>query len=504
MSDQIIHHFLKLDEHAYLQILRGMMGGEYSEALIVAAVKDGNLHRLALCVEVVSKLDRSIARMIDWGRDHLSPSQAKAKNLLENYKKLSFMERLQQRININNQLTHLIPNDDCLFYDFKKTMESDVALILAADILVSVSAHKLYEISNASTKNGHIPALMLMRPSNQDKMVNTSFPELNQIVNQFRKSFLNLIHSNISEDKKPDLLRLVEYLIDLEVNHWAPINKIMRFLYSIHHDLAKSTLKNRSFFVAPQTPDSMIKLKEILATLQIDLLYGSCINEKDSRIQSQIIPVFHQVQRHIEKEIKSISNSFMKNEELLLFYNTQKAQIDVILKDDAEARRPFVMTVIESREARVTSEITRQQTSQNFALEQGQNERERRTLILTPFSRSYSRLASKINELNCHDGNLLQNLQEVENDYLNLDIDINIFKSRCSRLIATALQSDLAKQPFLVQLLYDTAFALTTLVTLGGANLISYMKTGSFRFFEIPPSEVATRIDAVNTNVQHL
>lgn len=493
MTQQALHHFVRLDERMLFNILRGMLEGKFSLKSILNAIEHNQLYILDILDEQMNYMVESVGQS--------SNNQSLAKYHLDQYRNLPIWERLSQKDFFSSQLSNFVRIEDDVFHNFKKIVDSDITILSAIDIFVSTFIFSVYKISNVSTKNGQIPALKLMHPSYHHKMADLQ-NELKSIIQKFRMTFTQLMNCNISPDVKEFLMAKTGNLIHIEMDNWTPINKTMHFLYFLNDALRTTTLKDRPIFGAPTTPQSIIQLRRILGGLSTDeteLLYCCCsLADRHSKgCQSQISSVFNQVRNHIENEIKSISGSFFKNKSLLEFYHTWKAQIDAILKDAAEEQNAFVTDLIASRDQE------RQGPYQTNTLEY-MMEKDKRFISLQPFIYLHMQLESKIRELNCDDVNLIQHLKNEKDKYLNLDINIATFKSNCNALIATALRSDLAKQPKLVELLYDIAFAVVSLFTAGGANLFSYVKTGSFRFFVVPPTELNTMMNHLNTNIECL
>jgi len=76
-----------------------------------------------------------------------------------------------------------------------------------------------------------------------------------------------------------------------------------------------------------------------------------------------------------------------------------------------------------------------------------------------------------------------------------------VFTANCTYLINEALDSDLARQPFWPELLYDILFVVANILTLGAASGISYLATGNARFFKVPEKEAATIVNELQNEV---
>lgn len=102
-------------------------------------------------------------------------------------------------------------------------------------------------------------------------------------------------------------------------------------------------------------------------------------------------------------------------------------------------------------------------------------------------------------------GHQLKNdLLAFRTEFVEKNGTVSQFKENCRNALNTALNSELAKQPYWTEFLYNFLFVVLSVInicTLGAVSLISQLTTGSAQFFKIPKTEAACVIDQIQEAV---
>lgn len=147
-------------------------------------------------------------------------------------------------------------------------------------------------------------------------------------------------------------------------------------------------------------------------------------------------------------------------------------------------------------------------------------ERLNRLSSLSGFNQIYNELTDKITQLYHQQScvyeflhvesaaeagdSFLNKLQDARNAYIASLSDKETFINTCTTLIKEAHQSAFAKQPIITRLLYQLAYWLTNIFTLGNADRVATKITGKTGFFQVPRTDADRLLDDLDTELQSL